>query len=81
MFPISILEGKAKIEFSRDFYDMYPITEVCERFEDIAKIELCFIPEANKIEITISPKAEIGLNKLSLEFINHCLHEQVMISR
>jgi len=81
MFPIQISGNEAKIRFNREFYDMFPTTEVCERFEDIAKITLVFVHDQNIIEVTLRPKVDVDLKKLALEFCNHCLHEQVMVSR
>lgn len=81
MIPIQISGKEAKIRFNRDFYDMFPITEVCERFENIAKIIVVFIHDQNVIEVTLKPKVDVDPEKLALEFCNHCLHEQVMVSR
>ncbi len=81
MFPVQISDKEANIRFNRDFYDMFPITEVCERFEEITKIQVCFIQEQNIIEVNLKPKIKINPEDLAMEFCNHCLHEQVMVSR
>jgi hypothetical protein len=81
MMPMHIDGNSVKLRFNRDFYDMFPITEVCERFSGVAKIRLCFYREENIIEVTMEPKAEVALPELAQEFCNHCLHEQVMSSR
>ncbi len=81
MFPINISDKEAKIRFNREFYDMFPITEVCERFEDVTKIQVGFIQDQNIIEVSLRPKIEINPKELALEFCNHCLHEQLMVSK
>jgi len=81
MFPIEKSDFGIKVTFNRGFYDMFPLTEVCERFQKIAKLELIFIPSKNSIEIHLKPKVDLDERQLILEFCNHCLHEQITLSK
>ncbi|MBN2094944.1 MAG: hypothetical protein JW727_02755 [Candidatus Aenigmarchaeota archaeon] len=60
---------------------MFPITEVCERFESITRIQVIFVQDKNWLEVVLIPKTDMDIEELALEFCNHCLHEQIMVSR
>jgi len=74
-------DNEAMIIFNREFYDMYPITEVCEKFQHLSKFLVCFKRDENIIEVIVRPKVEIDLEKLVYEFCNNCLHEQIKLSK
>lgn len=80
-FPIKINKDKAIIDFNPEFYYMFTISEVCERFQHLAKFLVLFMKDQNIIRVAIKPKVEIDLEKLALEFCNHVLHEQIMLSK
>ncbi len=79
MRPIEVSSNKSRIFFNTEIYDMYPITKVCERFEDVVKIKLRLLRDEGLIEITLKPKSSDDLEKTTYEFCNHVLHEQTMV--
>lgn len=78
MLPLKILgpENTAVIDLSQKFYDVYPISEACERFKGIARMNITYARGEGSIRITISPKGEFGIETLALEFCNYVLHAQ-----
>lgn len=81
--PIRFFKEKniAIVDFNSNFYYMYTISNVCERFQNIAKFLVIFLKDQKKIRVAIKPKIEIDLSLLTLEFCNHVLHEQAMLSK
>lgn len=79
MIPVHSLkkEGVALVTLNTDFYDMYPVTEVCERFKELAKLRVVFSRDKKQIEVWIKPKGGEDADALALEFSNHVLHFQV----
>ncbi len=65
------------VTFNSDFYDMYPVTEVCERFKGLAKLRVAFNRDKKQIAVWIKPKRGEDAELLALEFCNHTLHFQV----
>lgn len=81
MFPVEITEKNATIYFNPDFYYMYTISKICEKFQDLAKFLIVFMKDENKIKVVISPKIETDLKNFTLDFCNHVLHEQIKLSK
>jgi hypothetical protein len=86
MLPVQINKKThiAKIFFNAEFYDMFPISEVCERFQNIFKITVAYDKDNKKIIVELRPKIDMSgeeLQIISLEFCNHVLHEQVMVGK
>lgn len=79
MLPVNFLkkEKKAQIIFNTEFYDMYPVTEVCEKFQHICKILVEYNKDKREMKITMKPKVDIDLKEVVLEFCNWVLHLQV----
>lgn len=79
MLPLrrSVEEQSVVVTFNSDFYDMYPVTEVCERFKELAKLRVVFSRDKKQIEVWIRPKGRENADALALEFSNHVLHFQV----
>jgi hypothetical protein len=81
MLPIKFVEDRAIVDFSSEFYYMYTVSEVCERFQHLAKFLVCFMKDQKIIRVVIKPKVDVDLKELTLEFCNHVLHEQAMLSK
>lgn len=76
MLPVKFLENRALITLNAKFYDIYPVTEACEKFKDICKIKVLHFKNEKRIEIEIEPKIETNLEELVLDFSNWILHIQ-----
>lgn len=78
IFPVKIFKpgNKAAIALNPGFYDLYSITEACERFAGIAKISVEYNKERRLAQIFLMPKAGADLEGMALEFCNHVLHVQ-----
>lgn len=78
VFPVKIFrpENKAAITLNPKFYDLYSITEACERFAGLAKISVEYSRERGATQIIFMPKAGADAEGMALEFCNHVLHVQ-----
>lgn len=77
MFPVTFSNNTAIIKFNSNFYDMYSISEICEKFQHLCKIKMEYIRDKELIEVTITPKVDVNLKELAFEFCNHVLYFQV----
>jgi hypothetical protein len=76
MIPIDFSNGTVIINLNPKFYDLYYITEVAEKFQNICKIVIQYDRQSDII-ITLKPKVEVDIKNLAFEFCNHILHLQV----
>lgn len=85
MLPIQFMDDeRAKISFNSEFYSMYSISEVCERFQHLFKMTVEFSRNSKQINVYFKPKTELTEDEFKealLEFLNHAIHEEVSISK
>lgn len=83
MLPIEFKDkDNAKISFNSDFYSMYSLSEVCERFQMMFKMKVEFQRDNKKIIVYFRPKEKLTQEEFKtalLEFMNHTIHEEVSV--
>ena len=82
--PIQFINDSAKINFNSEFYSMYSISEVCERFQHLFKITVEFSRDNKRINVYFRPKVEFTKDEFKetlLEFLNHAVHEEVSVTK
>ncbi len=82
--PIQFINDSAKINFNSEFYSMYSLSEVCERFQHMFKMTVEFSRDKKQINVYFKPKIEISrdeFKEILLEFLNHTIHEEVSVSK
>ncbi|MCK5063608.1 MAG: hypothetical protein KAR23_06780, partial [Candidatus Aenigmarchaeota archaeon] len=75
-------EDKARISLNSDLYRMYCVSEVCEKFQHIFKMQVEYVGEKKRINIYFRPKVVFTADEYKhalLEFLNHVIHEEVII--
>ncbi len=85
MLPIEFKDkDNAKISFNSEFYSMYVLSEVCERFQPIFKMKVEFQRDNKKLNVYFRQKEEMTQDEFKtalLEFINHAIHEAVSVAK
>ncbi len=80
--PIQFINDSAKINFNSEFYSMYSISEVCERFQHLFKMTVEFSRDNKQINVYFKPKVELSQDEFKdalLGFLNHTMHEEVSV--